>query len=707
MKHMISSKGWLRKWDSKGLKPGIAVLNRLSFWRKFMLIGLVVLLPLILLAGRSALSSYKSASQVQKQINALNGLRISSQLLGSLAEHRTLQETARAHPSDDEQLKPVEQAIEQSIQSLEPYIVKQEGEPALQETWSALLSEWEHLRAEGLKLERIESANVHTQLISQVVSLANQLGSATGLNLDTQPDMFQAKNEIIRQFPSLLLKWSNLQAEMQWVFTQSIISSDDKSRITSETDAVNEEWKVIAEQSAAVGQSGDGSTKAQDAPARLIEDIQSKVILPFKLLMANEEWLKASEAATKQFYGQWNSQIDWTERGLQDQATASTQEMLLIQFISVAAVLLSAYLFFALYYSITQVVYSLERASRKLAEGDLTASADIQTKDELQVIADSFNRVGESFRAVLLQITESSHQLAASSDQLNASAEQSSHATEHIAGVVEQMAGGANHQVNIVEESALTIHDVSAKIQQIAASAQSVSNTATIALDKSTEGGRAIHLAVEQMGAISESVDGLSLIVTRLADASQEIGQITEAINEVSQQTNLLSLNAAIEAARAGEEGRGFAVVAEEVKKLAEQSAQSAGQIAALITAIRNEIGKAHHSMRAATDEVRTGIEVVHTAGSLFAEIERSVQEVNGEVNEVSSAAHHISEGAEQVVHSIEAIADVAQVAAIGTQNVSAATEQQLASMQEISASSAHLTVMAGQLQILVERFRL
>ncbi|EFM09476.1 methyl-accepting chemotaxis sensory transducer [Paenibacillus curdlanolyticus YK9] len=707
MKRVFSLQGWLSAIASNGLKPGIGIMNRLSFWRKFVLIGLVVLLPLIVLTGRSAINSYQSVSQVEKQIDALGGVRAASQLLGSLAVHRTLLEQVRSNPADSKRLETVQQAIDKDIQALTPAIRQQTGEPALQETLQGFVGQWEQLKAKGVEVERIESTDIHAQLLGQVVQLVDQLGSATGLHLDTQPEMFQAKNALIRQFPSLLVKWSSLQAEMQWVFTQSIISSDDKSRITSETDAVDEEWQGIVEHSSAFVQSGDGEAKAGDASAQAIEDIQTKVILPFKLLMSNKEWLKASEEATKQLYGQWDRTIDWTEQGLRNQASASTRDMLLIQLLSVAAVLLSVYLFFALYRSITRVVYDLERASGRLAEGDLTATIAIQTKDELQVVANSFNRVGESFRAVLLQITQSSHQLAASSEQLTASAEQTSHATEHIAGIVEQMAGGASHQVHIVGESALTIHEVSAKIQQIAASAQSVASTTSLASDKSAEGGRAIHQAIEQMGAISESVDGLAMIVARLAEASQAIGQITEAINEVSHQTNLLSLNAAIEAARAGEEGRGFAVVAEEVKKLAEQSAQSAGQIAHLITSIRSEIGQAHHSMHAATHEVRTGIEVVHAAGSLFAEIERSVQEVNDEASEVSTAAQHISEGAELVVHAIESIAGVAQVAASGTQNVSAATEQQLASMQEITSSSAHLTAMAGQLQTLVERFRL
>ncbi len=176
--------------------------------------------------------------------------------------------------------------------------------------------------------------------------------------------------------------------------------------------------------------------------------------------------------------------------------------------------------------------------------------------------------------------------------------------------------------------------------------------------------------------------------MNQLAVTSREIGQIIEVITQISQQTNLLSLNASIEAARAGEHGRGFAVVAGEVKKLAEQSSNSAGQITELVNAIRDEIDKAQQSMQSATDEVTVGIKVVHTAGGLFSEIERFVNEVSSQVQEVSAAAEQISVGTVQVVQSIEEIASVAQATASGSQNVSAATQEQLASMEQISSSS-------------------
>ncbi|MDQ0877836.1 methyl-accepting chemotaxis protein [Paenibacillus sp. V4I3] len=356
---------------------------------------------------------------------------------------------------------------------------------------------------------------------------------------------------------------------------------------------------------------------------------------------------------------------------------------------------------------ISKPVLQVAGAMEKIANGDLTGRITVNNRDEIGDMVGSLNKMAGSLRSVLVEVSNSSNQLAASSEQLSASAEQTTQATEHIASAAQEMADGANQQVRTVEESTQTIQEVSTKIQQITANAKLVAETTTKAAEKSSEGGKAIHTAAGQMGSISGSVDGLAEVITHLANTSLEIGQITEAITQIAQQTNLLSLNAAIEAARSGEHGRGFAVVAGEVKKLAEQSFKSAEQIARLVHTIQSEIDKAQNSMQSATKEVSLGMEVVQTAGSLFAEIERFVNDVNIQVREVSAASQHISEGTKQVVLAIEGISGVAQAAASGTENVSSAAEEQLASMQEISSSSSSLTHMAGELQEIVDKFKL
>ncbi|WP_171684720.1 methyl-accepting chemotaxis protein [Paenibacillus planticolens] len=680
---------------------------------KFALIGIVVLVPLLVLTGQSVIDTRASLSAVRKQIDGLAAVRTAGDLLRTLELHRTLLESARTNPSDGERFQATETKADIAIETLGFYVAKEGGDKSLQETWSDFVGRWNQLKAQGTELKRIESSEAHTVLLNRLSRIIDRLGIESGLLLDSQPGLFQIKDETIRQFPKLLLHFDNFQVDMLMAVTQSTIGVNDKNKIAAEAEAVDTEWTAIYQASSDPGQAAahhgvkDGDAKTQEAVKRMLDDVQSKVVLPLKVSLNVQDWLQLSGDVEDRIYEQWNGRIDWIDQSLHERVASGNKMTFLIQLICIVAVLGSIYLFLALYRSITRVVLDMEKAAVRLADGDLTARFQIGTKDEFRVVANSFNHVCESFQSVLLEVSQSSNQLAASSEQLSASAGQSSKVTEHIAGITEQMADGASQQVYKVEESVQTIQEVSVKIQQIAVSAQSVAETTTTASEKSSKGGRAIQTAIGQMSSISSSVNGLAQVITQLAVTSQEISRITEAITQISQQTNLISLNAAIEAARAGEHGRGFAVVADEVKKLAGQSSQSAEKIADLIHVIQDEIDKVQESMQSATEEVILGIEVVHTAGSLFSEIEHFVDEVNSQAREVSAATQQISAGTTQAVQAIEGIASVAQATASRTQNVSAAAEEQLASMEEISASSSALSHMAEELKVLVDKFKL
>ncbi|MFC4767641.1 methyl-accepting chemotaxis protein [Effusibacillus consociatus] len=357
--------------------------------------------------------------------------------------------------------------------------------------------------------------------------------------------------------------------------------------------------------------------------------------------------------------------------------------------------------------SITRPLRALVDASEKISAGDLTEQVEVKSNDELGQLGMSFNEMAKSLRALIFEVRKTSEQLAASSEELTASSEQTSKATEQIAVTIQEVAGGSEKQARSVEESSKAVNELSIGVQQIAANAQNVSSTAMQASNKALEGNKAIQTAVEQINSISGTVNGLSQMVKGLGERSKEIGQIVEVITGIAEQTNLLALNAAIEAARAGEQGRGFAVVADEVRKLAEQSGQSAQQIAQLITAIQNETNKAVESMESGTKEVSAGIEVISAAGRSFDQILSAVNQVTTQIQEVSAASQQMSAGTEQMVNTISVIAEEAETTSAGMQNVSAASEEQLATMEEISASAAALATMAEELQTLVRKFKI
>lgn len=186
---------------------------------------------------------------------------------------------------------------------------------------------------------------------------------------------------------------------------------------------------------------------------------------------------------------------------------------------------------------------------------------------------------------------------------------------------------------------------------------------------------------------------------------SREVEKIVSTITEIAAQTNLLALNASIEAARAGEHGRGFAVVAEEVRKLAEQTGESARLITRLIGEIQSDTDLAVNTMNRGTKEVETGMTLVNEAGEAFQKILAGVQQVAAQIIEVAEAAGNLLEGSDQVTDSLAEAEKITAETSSHTQSVAAATEEQLAYMEEVSGYATSLSEMAKRLKNLINRF--
>ncbi|WP_075755909.1 methyl-accepting chemotaxis protein [Sporomusa sphaeroides] len=356
--------------------------------------------------------------------------------------------------------------------------------------------------------------------------------------------------------------------------------------------------------------------------------------------------------------------------------------------------------------SISRPVNQLAVVAQQVASGDLTQQVRVVSQDEIGQLASAFNTMVIELKTLIKHINANVEQVAASSEELTASSEQSAQAANQIAVSITEVAAGANEQMAATDETSAVIQQMTAGVQQMAASANQVAAQSSQAADKAKNGGEAVDKAVSQMARIEDTVNTSAAVVAKLGERSKEIGQIVDTISGIAGQTNLLALNAAIEAARAGEQGRGFAVVAEEVRKLAEQSQEAAKKIAALIGEIQGDTAKAVVAMNDGTREVKTGAEVVNTAGGAFSEIADLVLQVSAQVRDISAAIQQMAAGSQHIVGAVKKIDELSRKSAGEAQGVSAAAEEQLASMEEIATSSEALAKLAQELQTAVVKFR-
>lgn len=395
-----------------------------------------------------------------------------------------------------------------------------------------------------------------------------------------------------------------------------------------------------------------------------------------------------------------------TER-INTAVTEGNRVIIIFLFLGLIAGIIGVALAIIIPKTIRDPITAMLDGTKSFANGDLRAPIDVASADELGDLAAALNSMRASMRSIIHEILQSAEQVAASSEELNASADQSAESVSEVAGAIMEVATGSQQQLAAVSESSIAINQMSKDIQQVVANVQLASNLSEQTATAANCGTEAITLAVSQMESIEKTVIESAGVVEKLGERSKEIGQIVDTISGIAGQTNLLALNAAIEAARAGEQGRGFAVVADEVRKLAEQSQEAAKQIADLISEIQIDTDTAVGAMQAGTREVKTGTEVVSTAGDAFDEVVKSVNKVAGQIRRIAATMQQMETGSQTVVVSVTEIAAVSDNTAKQTQNISAVVEEQCASMEEIAASSQALAKLAEELQGAVNKFEL
>ncbi|MFH1776301.1 MAG: HAMP domain-containing methyl-accepting chemotaxis protein [Candidatus Omnitrophota bacterium] len=345
--------------------------------------------------------------------------------------------------------------------------------------------------------------------------------------------------------------------------------------------------------------------------------------------------------------------------------------------------------------------------AQNAAEGDLTQQVNIQLKDEIGQLADGFNTLIRSTHHIVGQIRNTAEKVNSSAQEMSSFTQHMNASTLEISSTIQQISKGVTTQAIRMGEISKLMDEMSGSVRQVTENAQHAAEASQQARDRAQVGGEATEETVGKMDKIAEVVTIATNLIRALNERSLQIGEITEVITKIADQTNLLALNAAIEAARAGETGRGFAVVAEEIRKLAEGSADATTKIGGLIKGIQTEIGKAVGTIEVGSKEVTSGREVVNRAGKALSEIITTVEKTAVMVTDISTAAQEQLKVTQGVVKAIEELAAIAQESSSAAQETSTSTQQQTSSMEEMTSSSEELSKMAASLANLVKRFKL
>ncbi len=288
-----------------------------------------------------------------------------------------------------------------------------------------------------------------------------------------------------------------------------------------------------------------------------------------------------------------------------------------------------------------------------LADGDLTVKASV-TEDVTGAIADSINFTVDELRGVVQGINSTT-------DQVNS-------ATQEAQRISARLFDESQRQSNEIQRASALVLSMAQSINDVSASAAQSARVAQTSLAASEQGTVAVQNQIASMNEIRGQIQETAKRIKRLGESSQEIGHITELIGDITQQTNVLALNAAIQAASAGDAGRGFSVVAEEVQRLAERSGEATKQIEAIVKTIQADTQDAVVAMERSTQGVVEGTKLSDAAGSALSEVRRVSRELADLISNISGQTQRQATSVSEVTRGMQDILRVSEDASRSTQ---------------------------------------
>ncbi len=664
--------------------PAIALMNRLRFTQKFGLMGLLMAIAIVVLVGslyRALDSNIKSS---RAELQGIGVIKPTQKLIQFLQQHRGMSQGVLAgNAAMKEKRDAKEKDIVGGIKAIEAV-----ASPALvgSKRWQEILAEWKQIQADGLNWTAVESFSRHTVLIDAVLTFMADIGDSYTLTIDPDIDSYYLIDTVMNKSPVALERMGQMRAKGTGILTKKQMFDQQKiemSSLMAELNGAIKTLKVNLEKTAKYNP--DLQAVLQQATKDYVDSSEQigKVIVEDMMLgafsMQPKDYFDMTTVAIDKGYKQmFEMMLPTLEKLVERRIDKLQGELRMSIGLAIAMLLVVGYFSLGTYFATITSIKQVADTAHTLSTGDLRPRIQLDTQDELKLVADSFNEMANAFSDVLRNVQSgadsvlnASPRMAESTSQITQSSESQSEAASSMAAAVEEMTVGVDH------------------ISKNAQDANAISNQAG---ELSSEGGRIVNTVVKEIRIIADAVNESANIIDELGRQSDQISAIVDVIKEIADQTNLLALNAAIEAARAGESGRGFAVVADEVRKPAERTTKSTQEISSMIGAIQGGTQNAVASMRDGVSRVNEGVTLATQAGEAMVQIQSNAGQVVDTVSDITSALREQAAASTEIAKNVEHIAQMAE------ENTSAVAE---------NASTAHeLERLAEGLQAEIRRFR-
>ncbi|HEY0922687.1 methyl-accepting chemotaxis protein [Rheinheimera pacifica] len=648
-------------------------IRNLAISQKLMLLLLLPALAALWLAGGRLTASWQQVELAQHITSSIEASVTMNELVGALQAERGASGVFLVS-SGKRFAERLAQLRQQSDRQLQAFMALRLPQLLPLQQQLQQLSELRQ-QIDQLAITNAVSAERYTALITVMIALNHQL------EVDVQHREMARQLATLNQFIEMKERAGRERAILGLVFSQGSFTGELLARFSNNLGTYNAYAEnflrmVSPEQQLHWQQVIQHNSFAEVAR---LQQLAFSTAIGAALNVDDGQWFDISSsrlAQMSEFEQLLSRDIAASAEQLNQQATR--QLWLLLAILLLIAVVLVVVTMITVR-SIASAVHSIESTIAALAQRDLTARSHYQGTDEFGRIAHSTNSMAQELQRIINDVGAATVQVATAAEQSSA--------------VTLQTSKGVQQQQQDTEMVATAMHEMSATVRDVASSTAEAAELSESVQAGATQGQAKLEQSITLINRLSAQVDSTAKVIDKVKHDSDAITSVLDVIRGIAEQTNLLALNAAIEAARAGEQGRGFAVVADEVRTLAQRTAQSTGDIQRMIEGLQQGAQQATDAMRLSLSQAQEGSDKVAETGTILAGVLSGISGINDKNMQIASAAEQQSTVADEINQKVLSISDVAVQTSAGA--------------EQTASTSRELARLAEQLQALVGRFKL
>ena len=654
------------------LKPGVRLLERFSFARKFQLVFVLFALPLGFSLWVISSSYLERLRAIDHERQGMQALQAMADVQQALIEQRTLLARWKGTDSQAEALMQQRAGnLDQALQALAAPLQDELVSEQARQHFQGLEAERGALSVEALgKLALPDALERYQKTLLGLLALREQVATDSGLILDPQLDTYLMMEQLTYTLPRLLEQLGSFASQGHGAVVSQHFTLQSRVLIRDLRRNLDESRSQLLKAQATLG------LEAPEA-MRQLQEPYGEALQGYESFLAgiDRDMFEASPMALtpEQFVQRielLQGQLNALQQALYRQFDASLGQYrsaaltLMAEAIGVFSLLtlLALYVLFCLNASIRRSTAGIILAAEGLRDGDLRVRMQVHGADDLASIAQALNAAVSQLRDSMQGVNQQSQQLGDTVGMLN---------------------GEAQNALQSVEQQQAQMSQIAAAATQMAATAQSVAQSCEQAAVEAGQTREIANQSNQRSARTSESMRQLSrrlgdsaATLQQLREQTEQITRVVDVIKGIAEQTNLLALNAAIEAARAGEQGRGFAVVADEVRSLSQRTQNSTAEIAETVANLHRVVGQSVTLMEEAVQQAEGDVGSVLAMGEDLGAIVESVQLVSDRLAQIATAAEQQAATADEVSGNIQQVDQAASALLDGAQAVSAAAEQ-------------------------------